>query len=166
MTDERVHNLVEVHRQIADERIRGLPIFNDCLQVEAVGFRPVDGRLLGVLISPWFLNLVLLPGREDDWSDAEVGSACTWEFPAGQYEFHAAELPGVGLHYTAALFSTVSDFPDQDTARAVAEGIMVRLLSNDLARAPETVRRGGGDVLFDRSMSRRGLLRRVLLLPE
>lgn len=164
--DDRIQKLVAAHRRISRERMRGLPIFNDRLDVEAVGFRPVDGRPLGVLISPWFLNLVLLPGAQDDWSDVRVGSSCIWEFPAGQYEFHAAELPGVGAYYTAALFSTVADFPDQDTARAVAEGVMRRLFSDALSRRPETVRRGGGDVLFDRSVSRRGLLRRVMLMPD
>ncbi len=164
--DDRIRTLIAAHRRIAEERMRGLPVFNQRLTVEAVGFRVVEGRLLGVLISPWFLNLVLLPGEEDDWTDVAVGSACVWEFPAGQYEFHAAELPGVGLHYTAALFSTVADFSDQETARAVAEGVMERLLNDDRSRPPETVRKGGGDVLFGRSMSRRGLLRRVMLMPE
>jgi [NiFe] hydrogenase assembly HybE family chaperone len=164
--DDRIQNLVAAHRRISEERMRGLPIFNERLDVEAVGFRSADGRPLGVLISPWFLNLVLLPGPDDDWSDVRVGSPCVWEFPAGQYEFHAAELPGVGTHYTAALFSTVADFPDQATARAVAEGVMERLFSKTLSRNPETVRRGSGDVLFDRSMSRRGLLRRVMLMPD
>jgi len=164
--DDRIRKLVDVHRRIADERMRGLPIFNERLDVEAAGFRSVESRQLGVLIAPWFLNLVLLPGTGDDWSEQTIGSSRVWEFPAGQYEFHAAELPGVGPHYTAALFSTVADFPDQDTARAVAENVMERLFSEALSRAPDRVRRGGGDVLFDRSMTRRGLLRRVMLLPE
>lgn len=164
--NDRIRKLVDVHGRISEERMRGLPIFNERLDVEAVGFRPMDGRQLGILISPWFLNLVLLPGTEDDWSAVRVGSSCVWEFPAGQYEFHAAELPGVGPHYTAALFSTVADFPNQDTARAVAEGVMERLFSETHSRSPERIRRGGGDVLFDQSMTRRGLLRRVMLMPD
>lgn len=164
--DERIPGLVAIHRRIADERMRSLPIYNERLDVEAVGFRTVDGRLLGVLISPWFVNLVLLPGEGDEWAGLGVGSSCVWEFPAGQYEFHVAELPGVGAHYTAALFSSVADFPDQETARAIAEGVMERLFSDESARRPETVRKGGGDVLYDRSMTRRGLLRRVMLMPE
>lgn len=164
--DPRIENLVQVHRRIATERMKGLPIYNDRLEVESVGFREIEGRLLGVLISPWFINLVLLPGEEDDWSDVRVGSAAVWEFPAGEYEFHFGDLEGVGPHYTAALFSTVADFPDQATARAVAEGVMERLLTEDRSRPPETIRRRGGDVLFDRTMSRRGLLRRVMLMPD
>jgi len=164
--DPRIENLAQVHRRIATERMKGLPIYNDRLEVESVGFREVEGRLLGILISPWFVNLVLLPGEDDDWSDVRVGSGAVWRFPAGEYEFHAGDLEGVGPHYTAALFSTVADFPDQATARAVAEGVMERLLTEDRSRAPETVRRGGGDVLYNRTMSRRGLLRRVMLMPD
>ncbi len=164
--ETRIRNLVEFHRRVAVERMRGLPIFNGRLEVEAVGFREFDGRVLGVLISPWFMNLILLPGAEDDWSDIGVGASSTWEFPAGEYEFHAGDLEGVGPHYTAALFSTVADFPDQDTARAVAESVMEGLLANDPSRASESVRKGGGDVLFDETMSRRRLLRRVILMPD
>lgn len=164
--DDRIQKLADVHRRIAEERLRGLPVFNERLEVEAVAFRAVEGRTLGVLISPWFLNLVLFPGPDDECEDVPVGSTGVWEFPAGEYEFHATDLEGVGQHYTAPLFSTVADFPDQETARAVAEEVMERLFSDEHARAPETVRRGGGDVLFDKTLSRRSLLRRVLLVPD
>jgi [NiFe] hydrogenase assembly HybE family chaperone len=164
--EERIRNLVSFHSRVAVERMRDLPIFNERLEVEPLGFREFDGRLVGILISPWFMNLILLPGAEDDWSGISVGSSSTWKFPAGEYEFHAGDLDGVGPHYTAALFSTVVDFPDQETARAVAQGVMEELLANDASRAPETVRKGGGDVLFDQTMSRRGLLRRVILMPD
>jgi [NiFe] hydrogenase assembly HybE family chaperone len=162
----RVRNLITVHREIAVQRMQGLPIYNDRLEVEAVDFREVGGRLLGVLISPWFINLVLLPGPEDDWSEIRVGTGAVWEFPAGEYEFHAGDLEGVGPHFTAALFSTVADFPDQETARAVAENVMARLFGGERSRAYETVRKGGGDVLYDRTLSRRSLLRRVMLMPD
>lgn len=164
--DERITKLVDVHRRIAEERMRGLPIFNERLEVESVGFRRVHGRLLGVLISPWFINLVMLPDDSDDWTEIPVGASCIWEFPAGDYEFHACDLEGVGPHYTAALFSTVADFPDQEMARAVAENVMERLFDEDVSRAPDTARRAGGDVLFNRNISRRGLLRRVMLMPD
>jgi [NiFe] hydrogenase assembly HybE family chaperone len=162
----RVRNLITVHRGIAVQRMQGLPIYNDRLEVEAVDFREVGGRLLGVLISPWFINLVLLPGPEDDWSEIRVGTGAVWEFPAGEYEFHAGDLEGVGPHFTAALFSTVADFPDQETARAVAENVMARLFGGERSRAYETVRKGGGDVLYDQTLSRRSLLRRVMLMPD
>lgn len=164
--DDRIRNLVSIHQRIAVERMRDLPIFNERLEVEPVGFREADGRPVGVLISPWFINLVLLPGADDDWSDIRVGSSGTWEFPAGEYEFHAGDLDGVGPHYTAALFTTVVDFPDQATARAVAESVMEDLLATDASRTPESVRKGGGDVLFNEAMSRRSLLRRVMLMPD
>ena len=46
------------------ERMQGLPIVNPELSVEAVGFEPFEAHELGVLISPWFMNLVLLPADE------------------------------------------------------------------------------------------------------
>jgi len=44
--------------------------------------------------------------------------------------------------------------------------VMEGLLENDGSKAPETVHKGGGDVLFDETMSRRRLLRRVILMPD
>ncbi|MGD8512268.1 MAG: [NiFe]-hydrogenase assembly chaperone HybE, partial [Gammaproteobacteria bacterium] len=51
--EERIRNLVSFHSRVAVERMRDLPIFNERLEVEPVGFREFDGRLVGILISPW-----------------------------------------------------------------------------------------------------------------
>jgi len=55
-------------REIHVGKMRGIPLLNEALGVRAVGFRAYDGHLLGVLVTPWFMNLILAPGAEDDWS--------------------------------------------------------------------------------------------------
>ena len=57
-----VSQLAAAFRNVAKERMAGVPLVNETLSVEAVGFTEWDGRLLGVLVAPWFMNLVLLPG--------------------------------------------------------------------------------------------------------
>lgn len=114
-------------RRVAEERMQGLPIVNPSLEVEAVGFREFDEHRFGVLIAPWFMNMVLLPGN-DAWSDRRQGDKTMLELPAEAYEFTVCrdeELPGPYL--SAVLFRTVVDFPDQDTAREVAVDILERL---------------------------------------
>ena len=163
--DTRIDTLLEAYRMIGEQKMRDLPIFNSHLQVEAVGFQDWQGRTIGVMISPWFMNLVLLAGPDDDVEAFTQGASSDWDLPAGNYEFHGAEVAGIP-HLTAALFSTVTDFPDQQTARSVAEAVVEQLLDEDTNRAPEQSRKGVGDVLFEDQMSRRSLLRRVMLMPD
>lgn len=138
-------------RRIAAERMRGLSIVNPALGVEAVGFRPWHGRLLGIVVTPWFMNLVLLPSPADDWNALETGAHQRWALPAGEYDFTVARLDGVRAHQSCALFTTVVDFPDQQSARDVAEQIMATVL-RPAAPAPTT----------SHAVSRRDLLRRSL----
>ncbi len=102
------------------ERMQGLPIVNAELSVEAVAFEPFEAHQLGVLISPWFMNLVLLPG-DDSMNGFTQGDSVKIELPSGSYEFTVSHDEGIGTLLSAILFRTVSDFPDQETARAVAE---------------------------------------------
>ena len=161
--NDAVRKLVSVYRRIGEEKMRDLPVFNDRLQVEAVGFREWQDNLLGV-VAPWFMNLVIVPGA--DAEPVAHGSRSEWDFPAGQYAFHAADIEGAPLHLTTPLFSTVSEFPDQATARAVAEAVLEGLFSEEAAREPERIHKGSGDVLHDPTMNRRSLLRRVMLMPD
>ena len=45
----------------AAARMEGLDFVNPALSVEAVAFAPWQGHWLGVLITPWFMNLILAP---------------------------------------------------------------------------------------------------------
>ena len=41
--------------------MQGLGFVNPALRVEAVAFEPWDGHWLGVMVTPWSINLLLLP---------------------------------------------------------------------------------------------------------
>jgi [NiFe] hydrogenase assembly HybE family chaperone len=162
-----IDNLVRAYRHIGDERISGLPIYHDKLLVEAVGFQAWEGRLVGVLITPWFMNLVLLPGDEEECPDLSAGSATDWEFPSGTYQFRTSVVEGVGVHLSAVLFSNVKAFPDQDTARAVAQEVMIRMFQESGG-----VDGTGGDArmaeegVLSKPVTRRGLLRGLVAVAE
>lgn len=123
---DRVAKLVEHFTSVAEERMRGLPIVNPMLEVEAVGFQEVDGHALGILISPWFMNLVLLPGSRE-WGDFAQGAEIEWRLPAGPFPMNVCHDEKLGTYLTGVLFRTVGDFPDQDTAREIAAEILARL---------------------------------------
>lgn len=123
-------DLVRHFDAVYRERMQGLPIVNERLSVEAVGFAALEGHELGVLISPWFMNLILLPG-DDAWNLCKQGASIKIELPAGPYDFTVSHDEDVGTFLSAILFRTVSDFPDQETARAIAADIAARVFSPD-----------------------------------
>ena len=145
-----VPELVDYYRKVYEERFRDLPIINPELDVEAVGFRKLAEHEFGTLITPWFINLVLLPGN-DRWQDRAQGSTCNIELPGGKVDFTVSHDDELGTTLSAVLFSTVTDFPDQAMARDVAAETLRLLFSAEEASDP----RDG------RKLSRRQLLRNL-----
>jgi [NiFe] hydrogenase assembly HybE family chaperone len=124
-TIEAAATLERVYQGILTERMAGLPLVNPVLQVRAIGFRPWHEGLIGVLLTPWFMNLMQLPSRPDGLAP---GQQLSYRFPSGDYRFTVGEEPGIGLYLMCSLYSPVFQFQDQATAEAVAEQILVDLL--------------------------------------
>ncbi len=116
--------LEAVFRHIAATRMAGMGLLNPALAVEAVDLRPWRGDWVGVLITPWFMNLICLPGPETAWQALSSGSKRDVELPAGSYEFLAAEEDELGPYLSSSLFSPMFDFADMDAARAVARAVL------------------------------------------
>ena len=74
MTGNPASRLEAAFGAVYEQRMQGLPFINAALAVEAVDFRPWNGHWLGVLITPWFMNLVLLPNDQAAWPALRVGS--------------------------------------------------------------------------------------------
>ncbi len=119
------------YRTIYRERMQGMPIVNEKLDVEATEFEDFGEHRLGVLIAPWFMNMVLLPGT-DEWSERAQGDKVVIALPAGEYEFVVCRDDALDdVYMTAVLFRSTADFPDMQTARDVADEIMKRLFDED-----------------------------------
>jgi [NiFe] hydrogenase assembly HybE family chaperone len=128
-----VLRLEGLFRHIEQTRMVGVPILNPALRVQAVGFRPWNGYQLGVLITPWFMNLVLLGDGEDDrLAERRPGEKISHAFPSGLYEFIVAEEPALahnqgqhqGRYQACSLFSPMQPFDSQELAVATAGEIM------------------------------------------
>jgi [NiFe] hydrogenase assembly HybE family chaperone len=153
--NDRVAQLAALFTHIAHTRMAGVPVLNAALQVEAIGFeclpaRDGDAAGLGILITPWFMNLVRLPVERDD-SAAQIGR--THEEPlAGQrFEFIGAHEAAVGAFAACSLFSPMFEFADQPTARATALEVLAQLRTSPAPAArtePVPARRS---FLFGRS---------------
>ncbi len=122
--------LVQAVRAPPAERATEEPAGNPALRVEAVGFRRHGAQYLGVLITPWFMQLVLLPGAGQDWSGLRIGAEETVTFPSGPYRFLHSAREGLGGYKACALFSPVRQFASQQEAVAVARAVMVALFDS------------------------------------
>lgn len=138
----QVADLVTRYQAIYRERMRDLPIVNSRLAVEAVGFEQWEDKDLGVLITPWFMNLVLLPDS-NRLADLPQGERVECQFPSGPCELTVYHDEDLGSYLAAVLFSTVADFPDQDVARAVAEEALAQILTEAPEKEAEKVSRRG-----------------------
>ncbi|MBP2301073.1 [NiFe]-hydrogenase assembly chaperone HybE [Azospirillum picis] len=143
LPEAKIRALEAAFREIHTAQMRGMPIVNDALAVKAVGFRPHDGRWLGALVTPWFLNLVLLPGEGDDWTDLVPGEKEMVEFPSGRYEFVHANRKTVGAYKACSLFSPMFDFGSMLQATETAAAAMVSLFDPSI-REPSTREDGAG----------------------
>ena len=115
---------------ILRERMQGLPIVNPRLRVEATAFREFEGGSLGILVTPWFMNLVYL--RADaDWSDEPQGASHRLQLPARQIEFTVNRDDETGTFLSAVLFRTVRDFGDQQLALDIAAQVMHDLFTTN-----------------------------------
>lgn len=117
-----------VFRDIEAQRMRDVPVCNPSLQVAAVGFREWNDYYLGIMLTPWFMNLMLLPREPQALAEAEIGGKRMQAFPSGNYEFVVGEEAELGRYLVCSLFSPVFEFGDQAAALEVAimslEGLM------------------------------------------
>lgn len=113
-----VARLVAYYERAAAQ-LRDLPMYHAALQVEAVGFREHEGRLVGVIVTPWFMNLTVLPSPADlaSW---RKGSPARVSFPSGVYELSIGDADENGIVATCSLFSLMHEFETQADARAAA----------------------------------------------
>lgn len=148
--DSGVAALVRHFEIIARRHMRGLPIVNPKLSVEAAGARQLGEHRVCVLISPWFMNLVLLPGS-DAWAGVDQGHVCDVTLPGDTIAFTVCHDDVIGTFLTAVMFRTVSDFPDQETARRVAMEILTRLFAERVHGTPAAAT-GRGPVFSRRAL--------------
>lgn len=128
---EKTKALVTDFTEVWHGKMRDVPMVNKVLHVQAVGFRRHEGRPLGVLISPWFMNLILLPADDEDWSGLTPGEKETLGFPSGNYEFIHNTRDMVGGYKACSLFSPMGEFKTQAQAVEVAQAVMVALFQDE-----------------------------------
>ena len=140
------HALAATFAGIAATRMAGLPVFNPALAVAVPAMRAWEGEWLGVLVTPWAVNLVLLPGEGGRFQPIEVGGTQIWHFPSGRYAFLGNREAGLGHYQSCSLLSPVFELASQDAAEAFACAALDALL-----RAPAEPAAGASQALSRRA---------------
>jgi [NiFe] hydrogenase assembly HybE family chaperone len=124
--------LEQAFRRIQAERMEGVPILNKRLGVEAVGVRAWNGAWLVGMVTPWFINLMLLPedaALAEAWAGLKLGLNVTHGFPSGGLEFLVGEEASIGRYMMCSLFSPVLEFADHEAAHLAAEAALEALFA-------------------------------------
>jgi [NiFe] hydrogenase assembly HybE family chaperone len=127
--------------RVARTGMAGMPFVNPALRVEAVGFREWQGQWLGVLVTPWSVNILLLP-HSAPWPRLPTGAERLVDLPAGRYRFIAGLDAELGEYHACSLFSPALEFADHAAAQATALAALEALLdAGDAAAAPRSFTR-------------------------
>lgn len=164
-TTARVRLLEQCFEQIARTRMADIPMLNPALRVAAVGFAPDAATsaesvvLTGVLVTPWFMNLVRLPLAAQSSTNemAAPGVRLTRRVGSAEFDFLGCSEAALGAFEACSLFSPMFEFQDQAAAVATAQAVLGQLRAPAPGAgqaAPASPARRG--FLFGRSAARAG----------
>lgn len=121
-------------QHIQQQRMKDVPILNANLHVQAVDFQVFNEAWIGILVTPWFMNLLY-------WRDDKlpVGTKISHQFPAGKFEFTVAYEDELGFYQSCSLYSPMFDFQQQEIAVQTAQAALQALLQ--IPKSPTMSRR-------------------------
>ena len=140
---------LETHfNDIHQRHMQDTPLCNPALRVQSIGFCRHRDQVLGIVLTPWFMNLISTPLPGNDFPSAPMGERRVLPLASGNVDFFIGEIPGFGRLDTCALFSPVFDFQTHDQAVTAAQTILGNLFGVPAASPPPKA-----------AVSRRALLR-------
>jgi len=119
--------LVRHFSHIARTTMADVPICNPDLFVEAVGFHRRGERIFGMVVTPWFLNLMITGVKDKPLAEASVGGAAAYRLPAGEVDCIVNSVPDLGRVDSCSLFSPMDAFENQEAARETAAHALAAL---------------------------------------
>ena len=121
--------------RIQREQMADVPILNHALSVEAVDFQPWQGHWLGVVVTPWCMSALLVPGSEAGWQSTGDNRRRFVKFPAGDFAFLGSTAAELGEYQSCSLFSPMGQFANQSEAIMTARASLVALLTDPATAA-------------------------------
>lgn len=126
--------------RVQRERMTDVPVMNPSLSVQAVGFQRWRGQWLGMIVTPWCMSLLLLPGSSDSWTSTNGNGRRFVEFPAGKFAFLGSFESDLGEFQSCSVFSPMNRFEDQSQAVMTAQAFLLGLLAPTSPAGPGPAR--------------------------
>ena len=145
----------EAFFRIQRDQMADVPILNPALSVEAVDFQRWQGHWLGIVVTPWCMSMLLVPGSTENWVSTGENRRRFVKFPAGDFAFLGSEELELGEYQSCPLFSPMGKFSTQSEATMTARASLIALLTNP--EPPKTLPEQGKDA-GQPSLSRRRFL--------
>ncbi len=120
----------EAFFRIQQEQMADVPILNQALSVEAVDFQRWQGHWLGIVVTPWCMSMLLVPGSAENWVSTGENQRRFVKFPAGDFAFLGSEEVELGEYQSCPLFSPMSKFSTQSEASMTARASLIALLTS------------------------------------
>ncbi|MGE5472006.1 MAG: [NiFe]-hydrogenase assembly chaperone HybE [Bacteroidota bacterium] len=130
---------------------------NAALRVEVIGFGRCAGDWLGIVVTPWFVRLLLLPGGGQLWGEIPLGQRRYLELPGGTLPFVADTIDQLGQYQYSTLVAPLSLVPDMAAARRIAADTLQAFVGTAPSPAP-----GEPPEEPKAPVSRRGFFRRLV----
>ena len=134
--DNPVEAVEAAYSRIQRERMADVPILNLALSVEAIDFQRWQGHWLGIVVTPWCLSMLLVPGNAENWISIGENKRRFVRFPAGDFAFLGSDEAELGEYQSCSLFSPMDRFSTQQEANMTARASMIGLLT--ASQAPST----------------------------
>ncbi len=128
-TDNPSDAVEQAFFRIAREQMADVPILNPALVVEAVDFQRWQGHWLGIVIAPWCMSILLLPGSSENWVPVGQNKRRFVRFPAGDFAFLGGLEAELGEYQSCSLFSPMDKFSNQTEATQTARASLIGLVS-------------------------------------
>jgi [NiFe] hydrogenase assembly HybE family chaperone len=120
----------EAFFRIQRDQMADVPILNPALSVEAVDFQRWQGHWLGIVVTPWCMSMLLVPGSDENWVSTGENRRRFVKFPAGDFAFLGSEEAELGEYQSCPLFSPMGKFSSQSEATMTARASLIALLTS------------------------------------
>jgi [NiFe] hydrogenase assembly HybE family chaperone len=115
--------------RIQRDQMIDVPILNPALSVQAIDFQRWQGHWLGIVVTPWCMSMLLLPGSTENWVSTGENKRRFVKFPAGDFAFLGSAEVELGEYQSCSLFSPMGKFATQSQATMTARASLIGLLT-------------------------------------
>jgi [NiFe] hydrogenase assembly HybE family chaperone len=121
----------KVYSQVLETDMQHMAFCQLSLPVYATPFVHYQNQWLGVLLTPWMLSILILPGPNECWPPRQLADKLGLEFGAGReskhYTFIVNQHPQLGQYLACSLMSPVKGIGDAESGIALAKDILNQL---------------------------------------